>query len=159
MDKLVVCFLLWIDFSSSYQLLPVKRWSSELKTGFHRRVAADPSFVSKSITEVLLAAGTQFTAEWNRRGASRLLPEIDFIVPAILTAIFGYVCVSKRISQTKIIHISLTSSILCSRTTTRTANTTGKEYCLRNPGISRVYVKFLGPADFHCCSKPIPLGK
>ena len=89
--KILVCFLLWADITSSYQVVPVKRWSNELKTGFQRRVAADPSFVSKSITEVLLAAGTQFTAEWNRRGVSRLLPEIDFIVPAILTAIFGYV--------------------------------------------------------------------
>lgn len=69
--------------------IPTKKWSKQLSTGYKLRVAADPSFPVKSITEVLLAAGTQLTAEWNRRGRHRLLPEIDFVIPAILTAIFG----------------------------------------------------------------------
>ena len=72
----------------AYQL-PLQRFSQELRVGYRRRVAADPAFPAKSITEVLLAAGTQFAAEWNRRGASRLLPEIDFVIPGVLTAVFG----------------------------------------------------------------------
>jgi hypothetical protein len=66
-----------------------QRWTVQLQTGYQRRVAADPTFPSKSVTEVLVAAGTQFTAEWNRRGVDRLLPELDFVVPAILTAVIG----------------------------------------------------------------------
>lgn len=57
--------------------------------GYHRRVNADPSFFWKSITEVLVAAGTQLMAEWNRRGASRMVSELDFVVPAVMTAVFG----------------------------------------------------------------------
>jgi hypothetical protein len=68
---------------------PLKRWSHQIRTGYERRVAADPSFAAKSVTEVLLAAGTQLTAEWNRRGTARLLPEIDFVAPAIISAVFG----------------------------------------------------------------------
>mmetsp|Transcript_50678 Transcript_50678/g.122262 ORF Transcript_50678/g.122262 Transcript_50678/m.122262 type:complete len:196 (+) Transcript_50678:97-684(+) len=64
-------------------------WIHQLKVGYDRRVAADPSFKSKSITEVLLAATTQLMAEWNRRGADRLLLEFDFVFPAILAAVFG----------------------------------------------------------------------
>jgi hypothetical protein len=67
----------------------LSKWTEQLHTGYHRRVTADPSFPSKSVTEVIVAAGTQFTAEWNRRGIDRLMPEIDFILPAILTAVFG----------------------------------------------------------------------
>jgi len=67
----------------------VTQWKKQLDEGYQRRVAADPSFPQKSLTEVLLAAGTQLAAEWTRRGAHRLLPEADFVVPAILTAVFG----------------------------------------------------------------------
>jgi hypothetical protein len=73
----------------AYQIPALKQWSNQLETGYKRRVAANPSFPAKSITEVLLAAGTQLAAECNRRGTSRLLPEIDFVVPAIFTAVFG----------------------------------------------------------------------
>ena len=64
-------------------------WKRQLEEGYQRRVAADPSFPQKSLTEVFLAAGTQLAAEWTRRGAHRLLPEADFVLPAILTAVFG----------------------------------------------------------------------
>jgi hypothetical protein len=67
----------------------LSKWTKQLHTGYQRRVTADPSFPSKSVTEVIVAAGTQFTAEWNRRGIDRLMPEIDFILPAISTAVFG----------------------------------------------------------------------
>ena len=74
---------------AAYQGISLPKWSKQLSTGYKLRVAADPSFPAKSVTEVLLAAGTQLAAEWNRRGADRLLPEIDFVAPAVLTAIFG----------------------------------------------------------------------
>jgi Protein RETICULATA-related len=70
-------------------IFPWQRWTQQLHTGYQRRVAADPTFPSKSVTEILVAAGTQLTAEWNRRGVDRLLPELDFVVPAILTAVIG----------------------------------------------------------------------
>lgn len=56
---------------------------------YHLRVDADPNFLSKSITEVFLAAATQLTAEVNRRGFNGLMIEIDFVVAGLLTAIAG----------------------------------------------------------------------
>jgi hypothetical protein len=87
---LVWCSL-WLTFPiviEAYQS-PLRRWSHDLKTGYKQRIAADPSFPAKSITELILAAGSQLTAEWNQRGSSRLLPEIDFVTPGVLTAVFG----------------------------------------------------------------------
>lgn len=60
-----------------------------IKEGYNQRISADPEFLTKSIFEVIIAASTQFIAEVGRRGRHRMLPEIDFIVPAILTAVFG----------------------------------------------------------------------
>jgi len=67
----------------------VRSWNNQVRKGYSRRVNADPSFFGKSITEVLVAAGTQLMAEWNRRGASRMILELDFILPAVLTAVLG----------------------------------------------------------------------
>ena len=67
----------------------VTQWRQQLGEGYQCRVAADASFPQKSLTEVLLAAGTQMAAEWSRRGADRLISEADFVVPAVLTAVFG----------------------------------------------------------------------
>ena len=64
-------------------------WKLQLKNAYDRRVNADPSFFSKSITEIIVAAGTQLMAELNRRGVSRIIPELDFVLPAIVAAIFG----------------------------------------------------------------------
>lgn len=64
-------------------------------------MTADPSFAVKSITEVLLAAGTQFTAEYERRG-SNLLAEMDFVTAGILTAIFGKYYSMWRVAPTKL---------------------------------------------------------
>ena len=64
-------------------------WKLQLKNAYDRRVNADPSFFSKSITEIIVAAGTQLMAELNRRGVSRIIPELDFVLPAIFAAIFG----------------------------------------------------------------------
>ena len=41
--------------------------------------------------KVIIAAGTQFIAEWNSRGQYRIIAEIDFVVAGILTAIVGKV--------------------------------------------------------------------
>lgn len=70
-------------------VFPVKAWTEGITVGYNRRVAADPSFPIKSIAEVLLAASTQFAAEIKNRGATNVLPQIDFVFPAILTAIAG----------------------------------------------------------------------
>jgi hypothetical protein len=43
----------------------------------------------KSVTELILAAGTQLSAEANRRGVHRLVPEVDFVFAGILTAMIG----------------------------------------------------------------------
>lgn len=67
---------------------PFKTLKQEIALGYEQRIAADPSFKFKSCAEVLIAASTQFSAEWQQRGVN-LLPEIDFVVAAILTAVFG----------------------------------------------------------------------
>ena len=64
-------------------------WKLQLKHAYDRRVNADPSFFSKSITEIIVAAGTQLMAELNRRGVSMIIPELYFVLPAIFAAIFG----------------------------------------------------------------------
>mmetsp|Transcript_4372 Transcript_4372/g.5107 ORF Transcript_4372/g.5107 Transcript_4372/m.5107 type:complete len:433 (+) Transcript_4372:85-1383(+) len=62
----------------------------QLQYGLIRRVNADSYFLSKSLIEIIVASGTQFMAELNRRGGlSRTIIEFDFVLPAILTAIFG----------------------------------------------------------------------
>ncbi len=75
--------------SSSSPLDKARSWNEKVRTAYRRRTNADPSFFAKSITEILVAAGTQLMAEWNRRGASRMVTELDFVVPAVLTAVFG----------------------------------------------------------------------
>lgn len=62
---------------------------SQVSYQYQQRVAADPAFPSKSILEIGIAASTQLIAETNRRGFHRLLPEIDFVFAATLTAIIG----------------------------------------------------------------------
>jgi hypothetical protein len=89
--KLLTMFILFGSSHhccSAYQV-PTAKWTKKIKRGYEQRVAADPSFAAKSVTEVLLAAGTQLSAEWNRRGAHRLLPEIDFVFPAMVAAVVG----------------------------------------------------------------------
>lgn len=63
--------------------------SDQIREQYRLRIDADPSFVSKSITEVFLAAATQMTAEMSRRGSHRMIVEIDFVVAGLLTAIAG----------------------------------------------------------------------
>ena len=82
--------LLWSLLSASESLtLPVRQWTDDLVTGYERRCAADPSFPLKSLTEVMLAAGTQLAAEYKRRGADQISAQVDFVVAGVLTAIYG----------------------------------------------------------------------
>jgi hypothetical protein len=81
---------------------PVKSWTRDIAVGYDRRVAADPSFPAKSVAEVFLAAGTQFTAEWQRRGASQLLPEIDFVLAGVLTAVAGKYYSMWKVAKTQL---------------------------------------------------------
>ena len=73
---------------------------SSIKIGYKQRLAADPSYLSKSILEILLAAATQFTAEISRRGYDRILPEIDFVAAGILTAVVGKYFSMWRVAKT-----------------------------------------------------------
>ena len=76
---------------ATYSVLYAKTSSarSSLSEQFRRRLSADPSFVTKSITEVTLAATTQLIAEVGRRGKHHILLEIDFVIAGILTAVAG----------------------------------------------------------------------
>lgn len=76
--------------------------AQSISTGYQQRVAADPTFPQKSVTEILLAAGTQMTAEWNRRGTSGLKSEIDFVVAGVLTAIYGKFYSMWRVAPTRL---------------------------------------------------------
>jgi len=82
---------------------PVQSWTKEIAVGYERRVAADPSFPAKSVAEVFLAAGTQLTAEWQRRGAARLLPEIEFILAGVLTAVAGKYFSMWKVAKTQLV--------------------------------------------------------
>lgn len=71
------------------QSLSFGRILSNVQKQYAQRIAADSNFLYKSITEVILAAGTQFMAEIGKRGVHQLLTEIDFVIAGILTAIAG----------------------------------------------------------------------
>eukprot|EP00550_Attheya_septentrionalis_P012868 CAMPEP_0198302906 /NCGR_PEP_ID=MMETSP1449-20131203/56614_1 /TAXON_ID=420275 /ORGANISM="Attheya septentrionalis, Strain CCMP2084" /LENGTH=258 /DNA_ID=CAMNT_0044005385 /DNA_START=235 /DNA_END=1011 /DNA_ORIENTATION=- len=66
-----------------------RNFLDSMKTQYQQRVAADPNFATKSLVEVLTAAGTQFMAEVSRRGAHGIIPEIDFVLAGLLTAVAG----------------------------------------------------------------------
>ena len=89
---------------------------SSFKLGLSQRVAADPNFLLKSILEVVLAATTQYMAEVSRRGWNRMLPEIDFVLAGVLTAVIGkyYSCWSvakTSVSKPKNETVTVASSI------------------------------------------------
>lgn len=93
MSKMLLptCWLLFlISFTVDGLTVPSPRQVlKSVDYGFKQRLAADPSFTTKSIIEVFLAASTQMSAEWNRRGAGQILPQIDFVVAGVLTAMAG----------------------------------------------------------------------
>jgi Protein RETICULATA-related len=68
---------------------PLQKLSENVLVGYRQRVAADPSFYSKSVLETLLAASTQYAAELKLRGSERMIPEIDFVFAGVLTAVVG----------------------------------------------------------------------
>ena len=82
--------------------LPTSHWMKDLLTGYERRCAADPSFPIKSITKVVLAAGTQLTAEFERRGVDRISAEVDFVVAGVLTAMYGKYASMWKVAPTSI---------------------------------------------------------
>ncbi len=73
----------------------------KIKSGYKQRLAADLTFPKKCVTELLLAAGTQLTAEWNRRGTIGLKKEIDFVVAGVLTACYGKFYSMWRVAPTE----------------------------------------------------------
>lgn len=94
MRRAYVTFLFLIGSSllqsSECLTLPFRHWANDLRTGYQQRCAADAQFPLKSLTEVVLAAGTQLAAEYERRGGrSTMLTEVDFVVAGVLTAMYG----------------------------------------------------------------------
>jgi len=90
---------------------PLTKASRKISNGFQQRVAADPSFPMKSISELLLAAGTQLTAEWNRRGAQDFMPELDFVVAGVITAMLGKYYSMWRVAPTQKASSALKESV------------------------------------------------
>jgi Protein RETICULATA-related len=79
---------------------PLQKWRRDVKLGWEARINADPNFAFKSSAEVALAALTQLSAEWNRRGGNRMLPEIDFVMGGVITAIAGKYFAMWRVAPT-----------------------------------------------------------
>lgn len=79
--------------------LSISGLTTSVRLGVKERVDADPSFPMKSATEIALAAGTQLTAEWNRRGPS-LVQELDFVIAGVLTAMCGKYYTMWRVAPT-----------------------------------------------------------
>ena len=89
------------DFSARYRsMFKLNEAMKSIKEGYERRIAADPSFLSKSLLEIVLAASTQYMAEVGRRGKGRILPEIDFVFAGILTAVCGKYYSMWRVART-----------------------------------------------------------
>jgi Protein RETICULATA-related len=106
-----VCLLLLIHPPEHVQALapigskalsgnPLQKWRRDVKVGWEARINADPNFAFKSSAEVALAALTQLSAEWNRRGGHRMLPEIDFVMGGVITAIAGKYFAMWRVAPT-----------------------------------------------------------
>jgi len=89
-----------ISLTNALVLSPRKLVVEPIRKGYAQRIKADDSFALKSITEVLLAAGTQFSAEWSKRGPNRIAPEIDFVIAGILTAVAGKYYTMWRVAPT-----------------------------------------------------------
>lgn len=68
---------------------PIRKLVGKVKNGYNQRVAADPTFPQKSMAELFLAASTQLAAEIERRGSAQILPQFDFVLAGVLTAVFG----------------------------------------------------------------------
>lgn len=83
---------------------PIRRLVRDAKAGYGFRMAADPSFLAKSVAEVFLAAGTQLAAEWERRGPVHFFPELDFVAAGVLTAIAGKYYSMWRVAPTTTRH-------------------------------------------------------
>jgi hypothetical protein len=98
---MAIAILCLLPSTHALKTVSLRNVASSVKNGFQQRVAADANFPMKSAAELVIAAGTQFTAEWNRRGAS-LVPEFDFVVAGVLTAMFGKYYAMWRVAPTKV---------------------------------------------------------
>ena len=94
----LVCAFCQAGVASALSVTNVVR---SVSTGYQQRVAADSSFPTKAVTEIILAVGTQLAAEWNRRGASHLRLELDFVVAGVLTACYGKFYSMWRVAPSK----------------------------------------------------------
>ena len=106
MREIFAKILLWIVLLHA-AVNPASAWAvsprkivEPIAKGYNRRLKADPSFPQKSATEVFLAAVTQFSAEWSKRGATRIMPEVDFVVAGVLTAVAGKYYTMWRVAPT-----------------------------------------------------------
>lgn len=91
---LFLLFLLALSSCSEAHALqvtksPIRNLIGQIMNGYHQRVAADPTFPQKSVAELFLAASTQLAAEIERRGSSQIVPQLDFVLAGVLTAVFG----------------------------------------------------------------------
>ncbi len=89
--------------------------SHAFSDSLQRRLSADPSFIQKSMAEVTLAALTQLLAEIGRRGKNRILPEFDFVLAGLLTAVAGKYYSMWKVAPTASNTISTTGSVSTSQ--------------------------------------------
>ena len=78
-----------------------------IKKGYQQRISADPSFLSKSILEIILAASTQYMAEVTRRGWSNMKMEMDFVFAGVVTAVCGKYYSMWRVAKTVNVDVDL----------------------------------------------------
>jgi Protein RETICULATA-related len=87
--------------SSKPTTTTAQSWKSDIAIGYRRRVAADPSFPLKSMTEIFVAASTHLAAQWRRCGGrDQLLPQFDFVLAGILTAVYGKYAAMWKVAKT-----------------------------------------------------------
>jgi Protein RETICULATA-related len=104
-----LCFLLCTESvqplapseSKTRRINPLQKWRRDVRLGWEARTNADPNFAFKSTAEVALAALTQLSAEWKSRGLRRMLPEVDFVVGGVVTAIAGKYFAMWRVAPTR----------------------------------------------------------
>jgi Protein RETICULATA-related len=87
--------------SKTRRINPLQKWRRDARLGWEARTNADPNFAFKSTAEVALAALTQLSAEWKSRGLNRMLPEVDFVVGGVVTAIAGKYFAMWRVAPTR----------------------------------------------------------
>jgi hypothetical protein len=106
---ITISLVILISISPTYGLViskPIQSLTQDVWIGYKSRVAADPSFTSKSLIEAFVAASTQYAAELKLRGTDRILPEIDFVFAGLLTAVVGKYYSMWKTARTKIYYVN-----------------------------------------------------